>query len=271
MAFERIANDYGLIGKVAIVSGAGGPIGQGLEEGVTNGRAAAILLARAGAKVCVVGRTRELAQHTVDIIAREGGEAFAHVADVTREADCRGVVDATMQRYGRVDCLDKNVGRSAPGDVTQMSLDEWRSMFALNVDSMMLMCKYAIPAMIAGGQGGAIVNIGSLRSLRPLNSTVYSVTKGAVVALTATLAADHGAQGIRANCIVLGPVYTPNIARNLTPERRRLRTAASLIKREGTGWDTGQLVRFLLSDQAKFLTGQSICLDGGASIVGPSR
>ena len=270
MAFETITNDYGLIGKVAIVSGAGGPIGQGLDEGVTNGRAAAILLARAGAKVCVVGRTLELAQHTVNIIKKEGGEAFAHVADVTKEADCRGAVDATVQRYGRLDCLDNNVGRSAPGDVTQMSLEEWRSMFALNVDSMMLMSKYAIPAMIAGG-GGSIVNIGSLRSIRPLKSTVYTVTKGAVIALTSTLAVDHGPQGIRANCIILGPVFTPNINRNLTAERRRLRTEATLMKREGTGWDTGQLVRFFLSDQAKFLTGQSICLDGGASLVGPAR
>ena len=98
------------------------------------------------------------------------GEAFAHVADVTQEAHCRGAVDATLKRYGRLDCLDNNVGRSAPGDVTAMSLEEWRSMFALNVDSMMLMCKYAIPAMIANG-GGAIVNIGpcavSVHNIRP--------------------------------------------------------------------------------------------------------
>jgi NAD(P)-dependent dehydrogenase (short-subunit alcohol dehydrogenase family) len=271
MPYENTSNDYGLIGKVAIVSGAGGPVGQGLDEGVTNGRAAAILLARVGAKVCVVGRTQELAQHTVDIIKKEGGEAFAHVADVTKEAECRRAVEVTVDRYGRLDCLDNNVGRSAPGDVTQMSVDEWRSMFALNVDSMMMMCKYAIPAMVASGGGGAIVNIGSLRSIRPQKSTVYTVTKGAVIALTATLAVDHGAQGIRANCVVLGPVFTPNINRNLTPERRQLRTAASLMKREGTGWDTGYLVRFLLSDQSKFMTGQSICLDGGASLVGPSR
>ena len=270
MAFETIANDYGLTGKVAIIAGGGGPIGGGLDEGVTNGRAAAILLARAGARVCVAGRTLALAQHTVDIIKKEGGEAFAHQADVTKETDCKGVVDATMARYGRLDCLDNNVGRSAPGDVTQMPLAEWRDMFALNVDSMMLMCKYAIPAMIAGG-GGSIVNIGSLRSIRPLKSTVYSVTKGAVIALTSTVAVDHGPQGIRANCIVLGPVFTPNINRNLTPERRLARAAASLMKREGTGWDTAQLVRFLLSDQSKFMTGQSICLDGGASLVGPAR
>jgi len=271
MAFETIANDYGLTGKVAIVSGAGGPVGGGLDEGVTNGRAAAILLARAGARVCVVGRTPELAQHTVDIITSEGGEAFAHVADVTQEADCRGVVEATMERYGRLDCLDNNVGRGGQGDVTEISLEEWRSYFALNVDSMMLMSKYAIPAMVSSGDGGAIVNIGSLRSIRPLHSTVYTVTKGAVIALTSTLAVDHGPQGIRANCIILGPVFTPAVNRNLTPERRQMRTEATLIKREGTGWDTGQLTRFLLSDQSRFLTGQSICLDGGASIVGPAR
>jgi NAD(P)-dependent dehydrogenase (short-subunit alcohol dehydrogenase family) len=269
-SFENIKNDYGLIGKVAIVSGGGGPIGAGLEEGVTNGRGAAILLARAGAKVCVAGRTLDLVQHTVDLIKKEGGEAFAIAADVTREADCKKTVDATVERYGRLDCLDNNVGRSAPGDVTQMSVEKWREMFALNVDSMMMMSKYAIPAMAKNG-GGAIVNIGSLRSIRPQKSTVYSVTKGAVIALTATLAADHGAQGIRANCIILGPVFTPNINQNLTPERRALRTAASLTKREGTGWDTAQLARFLLSNQSQFMTGQSICLDGGASLVGPSR
>ena len=129
-----------------------------------------------------------------------------------------------MERYGRLDCLDNNVGRSAPGDVTEISVEQWRSMFALNVDSMMMMCKYAIPAMISSGGGGSIVNIGSLRSIRPQKSTVYTVTKGAVIALTATLAADHGAQGIRANCIILGPVFTPNINRNLTPERRQARS-----------------------------------------------
>jgi NAD(P)-dependent dehydrogenase (short-subunit alcohol dehydrogenase family) len=272
MTFENITNDYGLNGKVAIVSGAGGPIGGGLDEGVTNGRAAAILLARVGAKVCVLGRTKELAQHTVDIIEKEGGAAFAHVADVTTEAGCKGAVEATMARYGRLDCLDNNVGRNVSGDVVEMSLETWREMFALNVDSMMLMCKYAIPAMIERGGGGSIVNIGSLRSLRPQNSTVYTVTKGAVSALTTTLAVDHGAQGIRANCVVLGPVFTPTInAGGLTPEKRKLRVEASRLKREGSGWDTGRLVRFLLSEQSKFITGQCICLDGGASLIGPSR
>jgi len=262
-------DEYGLRSKVAIVSGAGGPVGQP-GEGVTNGRAAAILLARAGAKVCVVGRTADRAQYTVDIIEKEGGEAFALVADVSQEADCRGAVDATVERYGRLDCLDNNVGRGVPGDVTEISLAAWREAFAINLDSMMLMCKYAIPAMIASGGGGSIVNVGSLRSIRPQRSTAYTVSKGATIALTKTLAVDHGPRGIRVNSIILGPVFTPTVAAAV-PEKRELRVGASVLKREGSGWDTGHLVRFLLSEQAKWLTGQSIILDGGASLIGPSR
>jgi NAD(P)-dependent dehydrogenase (short-subunit alcohol dehydrogenase family) len=264
------SDDFGLNGKVAIVSGGGGPVGSSTDGPITNGRAAAVLLARAGAKVCVVARSRDLAQKTVDMIAEQGGEAFAYAADVTREEDCRSAVEVTLERYGRLDCLDNNVGSAAPGDVTAISLEKWREIFAINVESMVLMCKYAIPAMIANG-GGSIVNISSLRSIRPQNSTVYSVSKGAVNALTTTLAADHGADGIRINGIILGPVYTPAVAPHLSPERRQTRIEASLIKREGTGWDTGHLVRFLLSEQARFITGQNICLDGGISVLGPQR
>jgi NAD(P)-dependent dehydrogenase (short-subunit alcohol dehydrogenase family) len=180
--------------------------------------------------------------------------------------ECRDVVDATVARFGRLDCLDNNIGTTIAGDVTQISLSNWRDIFALNVNAMMLMCKFAIPAMMAGGEGGAIVNISSLHSIRPQNSTVYSASKGAVNALTQSLAADHGAKGI-----ILGPVYTPRVAPYITAEQRVARTAASLIGREGTGWDTGHLVRFLLSDQARYITGQNIRLDGGASIVGPRR
>ncbi|MFD2577792.1 IS30 family transposase [Novosphingobium colocasiae] len=210
----------------------------------------------------MVARSLDLAEKTVEMIESEGGDAFAYAADVTRQDDCRSVVEMTLDRFGRLDCLDNNVGTSAHGDVTQISIEKWREVFSINVESMVMMCKYAIPAMITSG-GGSIVNISSLRSIRPQNSTVYSVSKGAVNALTATLAADHGASGIRVNGIILGPVHTPAVAPMLTPERRQTRIDASLIKREGTGWDTGHLVRFLLSEQARFITGQNICLDGG--------
>jgi len=266
------ADDHGLQNKVAIVSGAGGPIGEHPDDGITNGRAAAVLLARSGAKVCAVGRTPALIQHTVDLIEQEGGTAFAHVADVTKEDEARGVIEATLERYGRVDCLDNNVAGQIPGDITELSYDQWREMFAACVDSAMFMSKYAIPAMRAAG-GGAIVNIGSLRSIRPQPkmTTAYTVTKGALIHLTKALAVDHGAEGIRANCIVLGPAHTPAIGASVDAAMRRQRAEASVLRREGTGWDTGQLVRFLVSDQSAWITGQSICLDGGTSLLGPKR
>ena len=271
MSYETIANDYGLIDKVVIVSGGGGAPDVSPDKGVANGQAAAILLARAGAKVCVVGRTAQTVQNTVDIIKAEGGDAFAHTADVTTLEGCRSSVEAAMDVYGRLDGLDNNVGIGVAGSVVDLDIDTWRSIFASNVDSIMMLCKYAVPAMIKSGEGGAIVNISSLRSIRPLSVTAYSVTKGAVNALTTSLAVDHGADGIRANGIILGPVYTPNLAERLTPELRQKRVEASVTKIEGSGWDTGQLVRFLMSDQSRYMTGQNICLDGGASIMGPSR
>lgn len=268
MGFDTISNDTGLNGKVAIVSGGGGPIG----EGITNGRAAAVLLGRAGAKVVVVGRSPELAQHTVDLIVAEGGTAVAHPADVSKEADCRAVVEATIERYGRLDCLDNNVGVGRqPGNVVSLDLDTWRKMFAINVESILMMSKYAIPAMIETAGGGSIVNIGSLRAIRPLNSTVYSAAKGAVMALSRSMAVDHGPQGIRVNCLVLGPIFTPSVAQSLTPERRAMRAKVSLLGIEGSGWDVGYAVRFLLSEQSRYLTGQCINLDGGISVIGPAR
>ncbi len=269
MSFEQINNDYGLIDKVAIVTGAGGPAV--LDDAVSNGQAAAILLARAGAKVCVVGRNEEAAQSTVDIIKSEGGDGFAHAADVGTEEGCQGVVEACMDLYGRVDCLDNNVATGALGSVLEIELETWREVFEVNVHGMMLMCKYAIAAMIKGGEGGSIVNIGSLSAIRPAGVTSYTVSKGAAMALTTSLAYDHGPDGIRANCIILGPVYTPRVASRMKPEVRDARRDASLLRREGTGWDSAQLVRFLCSKQSNWMTGQSICLDGGASIVGPSR
>jgi NAD(P)-dependent dehydrogenase (short-subunit alcohol dehydrogenase family) len=267
MSFETITNDTGLNGKVAIVSGGGGPIG----EGIANGRAAAVLLGRAGAKVVVVGRSPELAKYTVDMITAEGGTAVAHPADVTREADCRAVVAATIERFGRLDCLDNNVGMGHPGDITSLDLETWRKFFAINVESMVLMSKYAVPAMIETAKGGAIVNIGSMRAIRPFAQTVYSASKGAVMALTQAMAVDHGAQGIRVNCLVVGPVFTPSIGQRATPERRALRAKASILGIEGSGWDVGYAVRFLLSEQSRFLTGQCINLDGGISLIGPAR
>src|SRR5579863_9504868 len=259
-------DETGLAGKVAIVTG-GGAAG----DGIGNGRAAAILLARAGARVLVVDRERALAERTVAMIADEGGTAGAFAADLTNEAEARATIDTVLKQFGRLDCLDNNVGIGGSGSVVDVSAEAWRRVMQVNVDTMFLVSKYAIPAMVANG-GGAIVNVSSISALRPRGLTPYTVSKGAVIALTRAMAVDHGPQGIRVNCVAPGPVYTPMVyARGMTDAARETRRRASVLGREGTGWDVGMAVRFLLSDHARYITGQTLVVDGGATLVGPSR
>src|SRR6266576_1479071 len=173
-------DDMGLAGKAAIVTGGGAP-----DDGIGNGRAAAILLARAGARVLVVDIVPEAAEQTVAMIAKEGGTATA---------------------------------------------------------------------------------------LRPRGLTAYSTSKGAVIALTRAMAVDHRADGIRVNCVAPGPIYTPRMyTGQMTPAGREARRKASVLGIEGLGWDIGHAVRFLLSAHARYITGQTLVVDGGASLVGPSR
>lgn len=263
-----MANDTGLDGKVVIVTGGGA-----FDDGISNGRGASILCARAGAHVVVVGRSKAPAQRTVDMIKSEGGSAAVVLGDVAKEADCKAIVEQTLARFGRLDGLDNNVGEGAPGTVVTLDMEAWRDRVALNVESQILMSRYAIPAMIETAGGGSIVNISSVSALRPKgNALIYSVTKGANIALSQAMAVDHAKDHIRVNCVVIGPVYTPTVyERGMSEERRQQRANASLLKIEGTGWDTGQVVRFLLSDQARFVTGQAIVVDGGVTVVGPER
>jgi NAD(P)-dependent dehydrogenase (short-subunit alcohol dehydrogenase family) len=261
-----VRNGWGLEGKVAIVTG-GGAAG----TGIGNGRAAAILLAKAGAKVAVVDRQLELAEATVKMIAGEGGEGIALAADVTRGEDCAALVAAVLDRFGRIDRLDNNVGIGGRGSVVEESQENWRRIMQVNVESMFLVSKHVIPAMERSG-GGAIVNVSSISALRPRGLTAYSASKGAVIALTRAMAVDHAPAGIRVNCVAPGPVYTPMVyERGMTPAARDRRRTASLLKIEGTGWDIGHAVRFLLSDCARYITGQTLVVDGGASVSGPER
>lgn len=260
-------DEWGLEGKVAIVTGAGAA-----GDGIGNGRAAAILLARAGAKVLVVDRQQALAENTVAMITKEGGTAAALGVDVTDEAQCKKMVDTALEKFGRLDCLDNNVGIGSRGSVVELPPEKWRQVMQVNVETMYLTCRHAIPAMIKTAGGGAIVNISSISAIRPRGLTAYTVSKGAVIALTRALAVDHGPDKIRANCVAPGPVYTPMVyAHGMTAAARETRRKASVLGREGEGWDIGMAVRFLLSDQARFITGQTLMVDGGASLVGPSR
>ncbi len=263
---DNTDSPFGLTAKVAIVAGGGA-----LDDGIGNGRAAALLLARAGANVVVVDRLLEAAERTVAMIEADGGSAMAYAADVTEPADCQAMVAATTDRFGRLDLLDNNVGIGSRGSVVEESLESWQRLMRINVDAMMLTSKFAIPAMIASG-GGAIVNVSSISALRPRGLTAYTVSKGAVIALTKAMAVDHGPDNIRVNCVAPGPVYTPMVyGRGMSAATRDQRRRASVLAQEGTGWDIGMAVRFLLSEQARFITGHTLIVDGGATLRGPER
>jgi NAD(P)-dependent dehydrogenase (short-subunit alcohol dehydrogenase family) len=260
-------DDAGLEGKVAILSG-GGAAG----DGIGNGRAAAILLARAGTKVVVADRDIKLAERTVEMITAEGGTAAAESFDATKEAECRQLVERTVARYGRLDFLDNNVGIGSRGSVVAEKPDDYRRVMQVNVETMFLLSKHAIPAMIATANGGAIVNISSISALRPRGLTTYTTSKAAVIGLTQAMAVDHGKDNIRVNCICPGPVYTPMVyARGMSENARAQRAKASVLKTEGTGWDIGHAVRFLLSNHARYITGQVLVVDGGVTLQGPER
>ena len=263
----RVADDPGLAGKVAVIAG-GGAAG----DGIGNGRAAAILLARAGTQVFVVDRDLPLAERTAAMIAAEGGTAAAHQADLTDNAQCRGMIAAALDRFGRLDFLDNNVGIGSRGSVVDEEPEAWRRVMQVNVETMFLVAKHAIPAMIKTAGRGAIVNISSISALRPRGLTAYSASKGAVISLTRAMAVDHAADGIRVNCIAPGPVYTPMVyARGMSEEARERRRKSSALGIEGTGWDIGHAVRFLLSDHARYITGQTLVVDGGVTLQAPPR
>ena len=262
-----VPDSWGLEGKVAVISG-GGAAG----DGIGNGRAAAILMAKAGARVVVVDRDKALAQRTVEMIKEaKGAEAIALDADVTQARECARMVQAALDTYGRLDYLDNNVGIGSRGSVVDEPEENWRRVMQVNVETMFLTAKHAIPAMKRHG-GGAIVNVSSISALRPRGLTTYSVSKGAVIALTQAMAVDHGRDGIRVNCVAPGPVYTPMVyARGMSDTARERRKNASLLKVEGTGWDIGHAVRFLMSDYARYITGHVLVVDGGTTVTAPER
>jgi NAD(P)-dependent dehydrogenase (short-subunit alcohol dehydrogenase family) len=251
-----------LEGKVAIVTGAGAA-----GDGIGNGRAAAILFAREGARVLLVDRKRELAEATHAMIAAEGGESAAFEADVTKSNDCRAMVADAVGRWGKLDILQNNVGIGSSGRVPDIEESAWERVMRVNVTSMMLAAKHAIPAMIASG-GGAIVNISSIAAVRPRGLTPYATSKGAVEALTRGLAADHARDGIRVNCIEPGPMFTPMVyAGGMSDEMRARRRKAALLDIEGSGWDIGYASLFLASDEARYITGVVLAVDGGVLLT----
>ncbi len=257
-------------GKTAIVVGGGQTPGQG----IGNGRATAVVLGREGAHVCIVDRHLGSAQETADLLRRAGGEAGAHAADVTREADVAALVAAARERFGHIDILHKNVGASlALGDAPAAELTEeaFDRSLAVNLKATWLTCKHALPAL--RDAHGSIVNIASMAALNAYPLVGYKTTKAAVVAFTENLAAHNAKFGVRANAILPGLMNTPMaIESRVAAGTPREEVVAArdrrvpLGRRMGTGWDVAHAALFLHSDEASFITGVSLIVDGGESV-----
>jgi NAD(P)-dependent dehydrogenase (short-subunit alcohol dehydrogenase family) len=259
--------DRRLEGKMAIVTGAGQTPG----DTIGNGRAIAVLFARAGAKVMLVDRRLDSAQETQAMIAKEGGESFAFAADVSKADDCRRMAEECAAQYGRIDILVNNVGTGGE-DLGPVRLKEesWDRIFKVNLKSMFLTCKHVLPYMERQGSG-SIVNISSAAATCAVSLLAYKTSKAGVNALTHSIAMEYAKKGIRANVIMPGLMNTPMAIEGISKFRGI--SKEELIKKRdgmvplkggmGTGWDTAYAALFLASDEAKFITGVVLPVDGG--------
>lgn len=259
-----------LSGKRAIVVGAGQRPG----DTIGNGRATAIAFAREGARVLLVDIDGASARETQEMIASEGGEAVAFEADVTKEDDCRAIAEECAGRFGGIDVLHNNVGIGA-GDSSahRLELETWRRILDVNLTAMFLTCKAVLHRMREQGSG-SIVNISSLASIAATGMTAYKVSKAGVNALTQQLAMANARHGIRVNAILPGLMNTPmaiegmSEALNVSKEDliKARDSMVPLRGRMGTAWDVASAAVFLASDEAKFITGVLLPVDGGQSI-----
>ncbi|ONH60676.1 short-chain dehydrogenase [Frankia sp. CcI49] len=256
-------------GKVAIVTGAGSTPGPGMGTG----KASAVVLAREGASVLLVDLHPERAEETLQMIEDEGGKAKVFGADVTSAADCEAMVDAAVDTFGTVDILVNNIGLASVGTVVDTTEQAWDRSLNLNLRTVFLASKYAVPVMAAKG-AGSIVNISSISALRGDGTIAYSAAKGAILAMTVDMAYSHGRDGIRVNAIAPGHITTPMVNSvsgqdAMADFRNRLRNEAGLLGTPGTGWDVGWAVGYLASDEARWVTGVTLPVDSGVLSVTP--
>lgn len=251
--------------KVAIITGAGS-----IAEGIGNGKATAIVFAREGAKVMLVDLNLKAAEETKSVIEGEGGECTVFQADVSSAKDCAAIVDECLRAFGRVDILHNNVGIEEAGGLEDTSEASWDRTLSVNLKSMFLMCKQVIEPM-KRQRSGAIVNISSINAIRtlPALSLAYGVSKAGVISLTREIAVEFAALGIRANAILPGMMNTPFVTASLTEAyggdvsaMTEKRDAFCPTGKQGEGWDVANLALFLASDEAKYITGTSIVVDG---------
>ena len=252
-------------GKVAIVTGAGSVI-----EGIGNGKASAVVYAREGARVMLVDRNLEAANETKRLIDKDGGVCMTSQADVSKAADCARIVEECVEAYGSVDILHNNVGIEIPGGIVEISEEDWDRVMTVNLKSVFLTCKAALPQMERQGSG-AIVNISSINAIRtlPALSAPYGASKAGMIALTREIAVEYASKGIRANAVLPGMMNTPFVVNALTDawggdvsEMMKLRDAMSLTGKQGEPWDVANAALFLASDDAKYVTGTTLVVDG---------
>jgi NAD(P)-dependent dehydrogenase (short-subunit alcohol dehydrogenase family) len=258
--------------RVAIVVGAG----QSPGEGMGNGRATALTFAREGALVLCVDQNMTSAQETVELIGAQGGTAVAFKADVTQNAELAAMTADALARWGRIDILHNNVGVSLAGgdaellDFTEEALERC---VAINLKSCIFAAKHVVPAM-RQRMSGAIINISSMAAITTYPYVAYKATKSAMIAFTEQLAYQNAQYGIRANVILPGLMNTPMAVDTRAREFRKSRAEVEaerdakvpLRKKMGTAWDVANAALFLASDEANFITGVTLPVDGGASV-----
>jgi NAD(P)-dependent dehydrogenase (short-subunit alcohol dehydrogenase family) len=259
-----------LAGKVAIVIGAGQTPG----DTIGNGRATAIVFAREGAQVLLVDRRIDSARETQAAIEADGGRAVAFEADVTNEDDCAALVDACVKEFGRIDVLHNNVGIATNDNgATRLELDAWRRIIDVNLTAMYLTCKHALPRMRAE-RAGSIVNVSSVASIAATGMLAYKVSKAGVNALTQQIAMGNARHGIRCNAILPGLMNTPMAIEGISsargiPKEKLIEARDSMVPlggKMGEAWDVANAALFLASDEARFITGVLLPVDGGQSL-----
>jgi NAD(P)-dependent dehydrogenase (short-subunit alcohol dehydrogenase family) len=259
-----------LAGKTVLVSGAGS-----VGPGWGNGRAVAVRFAQEGALVMGLDLEAERMRETADRVAAVGGQFHALACDMTDSASVAAAVQACVQTLGRINVLVNNVGGSAKGGPVEMSEEVWDAQIDHNLKSVFLACKHALPHMLAQGSGN-IINVSSTSGLRWTGAAqiAYAATKAAVIQFSRALAVQYAAQGLRVNTVVPGQLHTPMVEHRLAGQRAGGDVQALLAQRQsriplpfmGDGRDTANAALFLASDEARFVTGTEIVVDGGMSV-----
>ncbi len=256
-----------LEGKVAIVMGAGQTPG----DTIGNGRATAILFAREGAHVLAVDRRLDSARETVDMIGAEGNKALAVEADATSGVDCNRVIEDCLAAHGRIDILHNNVGiGGADAGPSHIEEEAWDQIMSVNLKSVIFPCKAVLPAM-REQESGSIINISSIAAVCSVGIVAYKTSKAGINAYTQSLAIGNAKYGIRANVIMPGLMETPmaieGISKGLGVDKdeliRQRNAQVPLRGQMGTAWDIARAALFLASDDASFITGVSLPVDGG--------